>query len=74
MVRNAFAIIGIEAICAARALEIAGGPSAPEIARIHASVRKRIEGYSGDRIHSADIETIAGMLRDGALLLSGRKK
>ena len=74
MVRNAFAIIGIEAICAARALEIAGGPSAQEIARIHASVRKRIEGYSGDRIHSADIETIAGMLRDGALLLSGRKK
>ncbi len=69
MVRNAFAVIGIEAICAARALEIAGGPSAPEIARIHASVRKRIKGYSGDRIHSGDIETIAGMLRDGALLL-----
>ena len=69
MVRNAFAVIGIEAICAARALEIAGGPSAPEIVRIHASVRKRIKGYSGDRIHSGDIETIAGMLRDGALLL-----
>ncbi|MBX8639198.1 MAG: histidine ammonia-lyase [Thermoplasmata archaeon] len=69
MVRNAFAVIGIEAICAARALEIAGGPSAPEIARIHVSVRKRIKGYSGDRIHSGDIETIAGMLRDGALLL-----
>jgi histidine ammonia-lyase len=68
MVRNAFDIIGIEAICSARALEIAGGPSAPRIARIHAAVRKRIRGYSGDRISSKDIAAIAEMLREGMLL------
>ena len=68
MVGYAFTVVGIEAMCAARALDLAGGPSSSAIREAHARVRRHVRGYDGDRVLSEDIEACADMLKKGSLL------
>ncbi|MBX8631372.1 MAG: histidine ammonia-lyase [Thermoplasmata archaeon] len=68
MVDNAFTVIGIEGICAARALDMIGGASAPAVVSAHQKIRNSIKGYSGDRVFSGDIEKASRLLKEGKLL------
>ncbi len=68
IVDYAFTVVGIEAVCAARALDLAGGPTSSAVVKAHARVRKHVRGFDGDRALSGDILTCADMLRKGALL------
>lgn len=68
MVENAYTVIAIEALCAAQALDISGGATAPRIARAHDIVRKIVPALDSDRELSTEIRMCADLLRRGALL------
>ncbi len=68
MVDNAFSVIAIEALCAAQALDLTGGPSAPRVRGAHAIVRKIVPPLDSDRELSTEIEACSSMLRQGGLL------
>ena len=68
LIDSAYTVVGIEAMCAARALDLTGGASSDAVKRAHADVRKRVKGFRGDRAMSDDISACADMLRAGSIL------
>ena len=68
MAANAAAIIGIEAICAAEALEHRRPlTSSPPIEAAHAAIRARIAPLLADRFLAPDIAAATALVQDGAL-------
>ncbi len=68
MVENSFRVIAIEAVCAAQALDLTGGPSAPGVAKAHSTIRETVPTLDKDREISGEIEDCCMLLKRGALL------
>jgi histidine ammonia-lyase len=60
-------IVAIELLCACQALDCDPAPPAAAVAAAHAMVRELVLALDEDRPPAPDIETITGLLRDGAV-------
>ncbi len=66
VVDNFEAVLAIELMSAARALDIRRPlSSSPALEAVHAAIRRKVPDLSEDRVLSTDIETIRRMLREG---------
>lgn len=70
---NVAHVLAIEAIVAARALDLREHPTSKRLLAVHAAVRRHCAPLTGDRAHSAEIEAVAeailaGELREAAAL------
>jgi histidine ammonia-lyase len=73
VVRNVACVLAIEAIVAARALDLRTHPTSPTLSRVHAAIRARVPAAPSERSHARDIESLAdailaGELREAAAL------
>jgi histidine ammonia-lyase len=66
VLRNTEAVLGIELLCAAQALEFRK-PLRPGrgVGRAYDAVRARVPALEGDRALSPDIEAAAALVREG---------
>lgn len=60
-------VLAIEAIAAARAVDLRAVPSSPALQRVHAVIRGHVAGFTEDRSMSADIERLADAILAGEL-------
>jgi histidine ammonia-lyase len=60
-------VLAIEAIAAARALDVRGIPTSERLQRVHACVRAHVAPFTGDRSMSGDIERLAAAIVAGEL-------
>jgi histidine ammonia-lyase len=61
-------VVAVEILCACQAIDLlAPLTSTDTLMRVHHAVRTRVPSLTDDRPPSPDIETIASMIRDGAL-------
>jgi histidine ammonia-lyase len=61
-------VVAVEILCACQAIDLlAPLTSTDTLMRVHRAVRTRVPSLTDDRPPSPDIETIASMIRDGAL-------
>ena len=67
VVDNLALVLAIEAISAARAIDLRGIPSSPRLMRVHAAIRAHAGPFTGDRSMSADIERLAAAIAAGEL-------
>ena len=67
VVDNLAHVLAIEAICAARAIDLRGVASSPRLMRVHAAIRVHAAPFTGDRSMSADIERLAAAIVAGEL-------
>lgn len=72
MAENTFAVLAVEAVCAAQALDLTGGPSAPRIRKAHDIIRRSVPALEGDREIATDINSCSLLLKKGALLEAAR--
>jgi histidine ammonia-lyase len=62
-------VLAIEALCACQALDLLRPlASSPPLERVMATVRERVLRLDEDRPPSPDIESLADMIADGALV------
>ena len=65
----AMRVVAVEILCACQALDLlAPLVTSPPLQRVHAHVRARVPMLTDDRPPAPDIETIASMIEDGALV------
>lgn len=67
VVDNLARVLAIEAISAARAIDLRGIPSSPALSRVHACIRAHAGPFTGDRSMSAEIESLAAAIVRGEL-------
>jgi histidine ammonia-lyase len=67
VVRNVACVIAIEAIAAARALDLRAHTTSPKLQRVHDAIRRCVPGLPSERSHSADIERLADAILAGEL-------
>jgi len=60
-------VLAIEAICAARAIDLRKIASSPRLQRVHACIRVHVAPFTGDRSMSADVERLAAAILAGEL-------
>ncbi len=60
-------VLAIEAMSAARAIDLRGIPSSPRMQRVHAAIRVHSAPFTGDRSMAADIERLAAAIVSGEL-------
>lgn len=65
VVANVARVLAIEAIVAARALDLREAPTSARLQAVHACVRRHCAPLSGDRAHSAEIEAVAEAILAG---------
>jgi histidine ammonia-lyase len=61
-------VVGVEALCAAQALEYRGLPSAVGLSAVRERIRREIDPMTRDRFLSPDIEAAGRLVREGALI------
>lgn len=64
---NVARVIAIEAMTAARAIDLRGIATSPRLAAVHAAIRRHIAPLTGDRSHAAEIEALAEAILRGEL-------
>ncbi|PRQ07362.1 Histidine ammonia-lyase [Enhygromyxa salina] len=67
VVRNLAHVLAIEAAAAARAMDLRDHPSSPALVRVHAVIREHVAPFTGDRSMTAELESLAQAILDGAL-------
>lgn len=67
VVDNLARVLAIEAIAAARALDLRSHPTSAPLRRVHAAVRAHVAPWAGDRSLAAEIEALAAALLRGEL-------
>lgn len=60
-------VLAIEAISAARAVDLRGISSSPRLQRVHAAIRVHVPPFRGDRSMAAEIERLAAAIVQGEL-------
>jgi histidine ammonia-lyase len=60
-------VLAIEAMAAARAVDLRGIPTSPPLMRVHAGIRKHVAPFTGDRSMAADVERLAAAIVAGEL-------
>ena len=51
----------------ARALDLRSAPTTPRLTAVHAAIREHVAPFTGDRSLSAELESLADAIADGAL-------
>jgi histidine ammonia-lyase len=64
---NVARVIAIEAIVAARALDLRAHPTSARLTAVHAAIRRHVAPLVGDRSHAAEIEALTGAILRGEL-------
>jgi histidine ammonia-lyase len=64
---NVARVLAIEAIVAARAIDLRSHPTSPRLAAVHAAIRRHVAPLTGDRSHAAEIEALADAIVRGEL-------
>lgn len=67
-VDNVSAVLAVEAMAAARVLDLRAPSTSPRLASVHAKIREHVPPHTGDRVLADDIETLAEAIRQGQLL------
>ena len=67
VVDNLARVLAIEAICAARAIDLRGIASSSRLMRVHATIRAHVAPFTGDRSMSGDVERLAAAIAAGEL-------
>ena len=67
-VQNVSAVLAVEAMAAARVLDLRTPSTSPRLQAVHAKIREHVPPHTGDRILADDIEALATAIRDGQLL------
>ena len=67
-VDNVSAVLAVEAMAAARVLDLREPTTSPRLAAVHAKIREHVPPHTGDRVLADDIEALAAVIRDGQLL------
>ncbi len=69
VLENTARVVAVELVCAAQAIDFRA-PIRPAAgtAAVHEAIRSRVPHLDEDRSISAEIETVAGMVRDGSLV------
>ena len=67
-VENVSAVLAVEAMAAARVLDLRAPVTSPRLQAVHAKILEHVPPHTGDRILSGDIEALATAIRDGQLL------
>jgi histidine ammonia-lyase len=67
VVHNVACVLAIEAIVAARAIDLRAHPTSERLRAVHAAVRRHVAPLSADRSHAAEIETLAAAILAGEL-------
>lgn len=67
-VDNVSAVLAVEAMAAARVLDLREPATSPRLAAVHAKIREHVPPHTGDRVLADDIEALAEAIRDGQLL------
>ncbi len=65
--QNVARVLAIEAIVAARALELRGHPTSAPLQAVHAAIRRHVAPLRADRSHAAEIEALAVAILGGEL-------
>lgn len=69
---NVRRVLAIEILCAIRAIELRSPLApAPGTGAIVSAVRERVPALTGDRSHTRDIETVAAMIENGEIAVTG---
>lgn len=63
-------VLAVEAIAAARAIDLRGVPTSPPLRRAHARIRGHVAPFTGDRSMAADVERLADAIVAGELRLA----
>jgi len=67
VVDNVARVLAIEAVTAARAIDLRQAPSSPRLMRVHAVIRGHVAPHTGDRSYTAEIEALAEAIVTGEL-------
>jgi histidine ammonia-lyase len=67
-VENVSAVLAVEAMAAARVLDLREPTTSPRLAAVHAKIREHVPPHEGDRVLADDIDTLARAIRNGELL------
>ncbi len=68
VVDNVSSVLAVEAMAAARVLDLRAPNTSAPLQAVHALIRQHVPPHDGDRILGTDIETLAEVIRSGALL------
>jgi len=69
VLENTARVLAVELVCAAQAVDFrAPARPAEATAAVHSAIRERVPHLDADRPLSAEIETVASMVRDGSLV------
>lgn len=60
-------VLAVEAIAAARAVDLRGIATSPPLMRVHACIREHVAPFTGDRSMAADVERVAAAIVAGEL-------
>lgn len=67
VVDNLARVLAIEAVAAARALDLRPHPTSPRLLPVHAAIRAHVRPWTGDRSLTAELEALAGAIARGEL-------
>lgn len=67
VVHNVACVLAIEAIVAARAIDLREHPTSERLRAVHAAVRRHVSPLTADRSHAAEIEALAAAILAGEL-------
>ncbi|MGH1340712.1 MAG: histidine ammonia-lyase [Nannocystales bacterium] len=67
-VENVSAVLAIEAMAAARVLDLRAAQTSDRLSAVHKKIREYVPPHAGDRVLADDIEALAGAIRRGELL------
>ncbi len=65
--QNVACVLAIEAIVAARALDLRGHTTSRRLQAVHAAIRRHVAPLGGDRSHASEIEALAAAILKGEL-------
>ncbi len=67
IVDNVARVLAIEAIVAARALDLREHPTSSPLQRVHAAIRRHVAAHGGDRSYADEIDALASAIKAGEL-------
>lgn len=67
-VDNVSAVLAVEAMAAARVLDLRSHSTSPRLSAVHGKIREHVPPHEGDRVLADDIERLAMAIRAGQLL------
>ncbi|MGB1700836.1 MAG: HAL/PAL/TAL family ammonia-lyase, partial [Nannocystaceae bacterium] len=67
VVRNVAGVLAIEAVTAARAIDLRAPPTSPSLQRVHDAIRRYVAPHAGDRSYTDEFEALTDAILRGEL-------